>query len=164
APPADVPSPSKLGRPLTLQEKLAAARAGAGGGAAPAPAAAKPAAAKPAAAKAAPAAAPKRELPPLDKITDPRDLAEALRPTGAKKDQEIAAAAKAKEAPAKPAKEKEKKPDSVLPRPAKGAAGATTPAAAESPALQARRRSFLYSSAALLWVAWGSFTAGMVAF
>src|SRR5947209_7852358 len=76
------PAPS-LGRPMTLQEKLAAARgaAPAGGAAKPAAAggAAKPAAAKPAAAKAA-----ARELPPLDKITDPKDLAEALRQAGAK--------------------------------------------------------------------------------
>ena len=143
-----------LGRPLSLKEKLAAARAGgasrrrgracprggsrardrgAGGGsragrraegragcaAAPARQAddlaredgcgaaaqrpsrlrldrrgcAKPAAAKAAAAPAAKAAA--RALPPLEKITDPKDLAEAARQAAAKKAKDLAAKAAA---------------------------------------------------------------------
>ncbi|WZO96471.1 ubiquinol-cytochrome c reductase iron-sulfur subunit [Isosphaeraceae bacterium EP7] len=99
-----VPAPAEsLGRPLTLKEKLAAARSG---GTAPAPAAgASASSAKPAAAKAAPVAKVARELPPLDEITDPKDLAEALRRAGAKKDQEVvseAAVAKAAAAGATP--------------------------------------------------------------
>lgn len=107
-----------LGRKLTLQEKLAAAR-GEGAPAATPPAAAAPVPTEPAgkmsvkdklaAARgiaaqpvpqkpaAAPAEAPPvappavdRELPPLGEITDPKDLAEALRRTGAKKAEEAA--------------------------------------------------------------------------
>ncbi len=91
-----VPAPAaSLGRPMTLKEKLAAAR----GGGATAPAAGAPAAAKPAAAKAGPAAAKPgaaRTLPPLEKMTDPKDLAEALRQAGAKKSKETTAAAATK--------------------------------------------------------------------
>jgi cytochrome b6-f complex iron-sulfur subunit len=99
-----VPAPAEsLGRPMTLKEKLAAARSG---GTAPAPAAGAAApAAKPAAAKVAPVAKVARDLPPLEEITDPKDLAEALRRAGAKKDQEVAsdaAAAKAAAAGATP--------------------------------------------------------------
>jgi len=205
APPANVPTPQSLGRPLTLQEKLAAARAGASAAAAkpaatppakeegesaaaepaksvppPAPslgrpltlqeklAAARGGAAKPAAAgaarpetaaKPAPAAAKpavaKRELPPLDKITDPKDLAEALRQAGAEKDK-AAAAAKAKPEPeAKPAKVKEAKPQTVLPRPSKVAALAAAGAAT--------RRTFT-SVTGLIIVGWAAFTLGLVQF
>jgi cytochrome b6-f complex iron-sulfur subunit len=140
-----------------LQEKLAAARANAA--TAPSAGGAKPAATKTAAAAVAKTAT-KRELPPLDKITDPKDLAEALRQTGAKKDQDLAAA-KAKEAPVKPAKEKEKKPESVLPRPAKGAVQS---AAGETATLQTRRRGFLLSATAIIWIAWGAFLFGLTAF
>lgn len=162
APPAakTVPPPApSLGRPLTLAEKLAAARAGA----AAAPATGKPAA--PAAGKAATAAAKPagaaRTLPPLEKITDPRDLAEALRQTGAKKAKEIAAkAATTKPAePAKsaPAKAAPAKPQTVLPKPSKK--GAT---AADA---QSDRRGFMVGSVLVSWVAvaWSSFTAGTAA-
>ena len=97
APPrSPAPAPS-LGRPLTLKEKLAAARSG-GASAAAAPAAAKPAAAKPAAADRGQGRGGARTLPPLEKMTDPKDLAEALRQTGAKKAKEAAAAAAARTA------------------------------------------------------------------
>ena len=96
-----------------------------------------PAAAKPAAAKAAPAAAAKaaaaRELPPLDKITDPKDLAEALRQAGAKKAKDVAAAkAAAGQAAAGQAapRSRRPRPKTVPPKPvAKAAAAAPTPTA-----------------------------------
>jgi cytochrome b6-f complex iron-sulfur subunit len=154
AKPAAVPPPAKpLGRPMTLQEKLAAARGA--GSAAPA---AGPAA-KPAAAKIAGAA---RVLPPLEKITDPRDLAEALRQTGARKAKELAAKA-ADAAPAKPAAAaKPAKPQSVLPKPSKSA---VAPAPAPT-AGQIDRRGFMIGGFLLSWVAvgWSAFTAGCVAF
>jgi cytochrome b6-f complex iron-sulfur subunit len=146
-PPPAAPIPT--GRPLTLQEKLAAARSGAA-----APGAAAPAA-KPAAAKAAPAAAAKagapRELPPLEKITDPKDLAEASRRFGAKW-----AAAKTAPSPAKPTHKAEAKPQKVPPKPSKEAA--LTPA-------QAERRRFLINVSIGTWVAlgWATFTAGIAA-
>jgi cytochrome b6-f complex iron-sulfur subunit len=152
APPAKAvpPPPAPLGRPMTLAEKLAAARgtAPAAGGAAapPKPALAKPTAAKPAAAK--------RELPPLDKITDPKDLAEALRQAGEKKVKEVEAAKIKAAPPSKPAKEKESKPTTVLPKPSKGAALAS----AAMP-----RRAFL-SIMAIIWIGWGFFTLGVVQF
>jgi cytochrome b6-f complex iron-sulfur subunit len=154
-----------LGRPLTLQEKLAAARAGAGAGAAAAaPAAGKPAAAKPAA-PASKAAGAARTLPPLEKITDPRDLAEALRQTGAKKAKEVAAKAQAAGAaapakPAAPSKPAPAKPQTVLPKPSKGVAVAA--AAAPAPT---DRRGFMIGSLFVSWVAlgWTTFTAGMAA-
>ena len=163
--PAAVPPPAKpLDRPLTLQEKLAAAR----GAASAAPAAgptAKPATPKTAAAPAAKTAGATRVLPPLEKITDPRDLAEALRQAGAKKTK--AAAAKAADAaPAKPAvaaKPAAAKPQSVLPKPAKNVAAAPAP---PSPAGQTDRRGFMIGSLFISWVAvgWTAFTAGCVAF
>ena len=162
--PAAVPPPAKpLGRSLTLQEKLAAAR----GAASAAPAAgptAKPTAPKTAAAPAAKTAGATRVLPPLEKITDPRDLAEALRQAGAKKTKEVAAKAAAA-APAKPAgaaKPAAAKPQSVLPKPAKNVAAAPAPA----PAGQADRRGFMIGSLFISWVAagWTAFTAGCVAF
>lgn len=161
--PAAVPPSAKpLGRPLTLQEKLAAAR----GAASAAPAAgptAKPAAPK-AAAPAAKTAGATRVLPPLEKITDPRDLAEALRQAGAKKTKEVAARA-ADAAPAKPAvaaKPAPAKPQSVLPKPAKNVAAAS----ASAPAGQTDRRGFMIGSLFISWVAvgWTAFTAGCVAF
>jgi cytochrome b6-f complex iron-sulfur subunit len=160
APAAEIPMPEKLGRPLTLKEKLAAARVAGGG---TTPAASKPAAAaKPAAAPAAKgAAAAPRTLPPLDKITDPKDLAEALRQAGAKKEKEVAAAT-AKAAPVKaPAREKESKPQTVLPKPSKAAKEAAL--AASTPA---SRRLFLLGSLFTSWifVGWASFTAGCAAF
>jgi len=162
--PAAVPPPAKpLGRPMTLQEKLAAARGAASSAAAAAPTA-QPAAAKPAAAPAAKAAGGTRVLPPLEKITDPRDLAEALRQAGAKKTKEVAAAAKAADlAPAKPvaaAKPAPAKPQSVLPKPAKGVA------AAPAPAGQSDRRGFILGSLFVSWIAvgWTAFTAGCLAF
>jgi cytochrome b6-f complex iron-sulfur subunit len=158
APPRTVPpSPAPVGRPLTLQEKLAAAR-GAAAASAPAPAGTAKAVAppKPAAAtgKAAPAPAPKRELPPLDKITDPKDLAEALRQAAVKRGKE-AEAAKAKDAPAaKPGREKESRPSTVLPRPSKAAALASA---------MIPRRSW-FSITAMIWIGWGAFALGVTQF
>jgi len=171
APPPQAPPPAAapLGRPMTLKEKLAAARSGAAGGGAgaPAPAAARPTAAT-AGAAAAKAAAP-RALPPLEKITDPKDLAEALRQSGAKKAKETAAAAASKGAeaagatPAKAAsaakaagREKDAKPQTVLPKPKKGTAAATAAGAATS------RRGFMLGPLFISWVllGWASFVAG----
>jgi len=155
----EVPSPSQLGRPLTLQEKLAAARAGA----------AKPAAGKPAPTKAASAAAATqpaaaaRPLPPLEKITDPRDLAEALRRAAALKAKQAAAPAAPKDLEAKTAAAPAKaavppKPQTVPPRPKKPA-----PATAAVPT---SRRGFMIGGIFISWiaVAWTAFTAGMAAF
>lgn len=154
APAKAVPPPApSLGRPMTLKEKLAAAKSG---GTAPAPAAGGAAPAKPAAAKAAPAAkAPARELPPLEEISDPKDLAEALRQAGAKKDKE-AAAAKAASEPAKAkaaAKPKVAEGKSVPARPDKGTA---LGAAGEG------RRTFIK----IPWIAagWASLAAGLGGF
>jgi len=150
-----VPAPAApLGRPMTLAEKLAAARSGASS---PAPAltpaaagTARPAPAKPAT-PAANLAKVQRELPPLDKITDPKDLAEALRQTGAKKAKEVEAAT-AKTAPAaKPVKEKESKPQSVLPRPSRESVRAA--------ATYTRRA--VFSGTGLIVAGWLSFSAGM---
>jgi cytochrome b6-f complex iron-sulfur subunit len=140
-----VPTPADLGRPLTLKEKLAAAKAvgGAGGGAAAAAKPAAPAAAKPAAAA--------RELPPLAEMNDPRDLAEALRQTAAKP---AAGAAKPAAKPAAAKKESVELP----PRPNKIASMAS---------LQGTRRRFMIGSipaAAWLVIAWSTFTAALVAF
>ncbi len=158
--PVAVPQPAKpLGRPMTLQEKLAAAR----GAAAAAPASAGPAkpVAPKAAAPAAKAAGAARVLPPLEKITDPRDLAEALRQAGAKKTKEVAAkvAAAAPAKPAAAAKAAPAKPQTVLPKPAKGATAAP-------PAGQTDRRGFLVGGLFISWFAagWTAFTAGSVAF
>ncbi len=108
------PAPS-IGRPLTLKEKLAAAKSG---GVAPA---AAPSGGVPVAPKAAPAAkAPARDLPPLSEISDPRDLAEALRQAGAKKDKELAGA-DAKGAPAKPAAKAKPEAKTVPGKPSKSA-------------------------------------------
>ncbi|WP_205678675.1 ubiquinol-cytochrome c reductase iron-sulfur subunit [Aquisphaera insulae] len=155
-----VPPPAKpLGRPLTLAEKLAAARGG-GGGAAPAPAAGPAKAAPAAKAAAATTAGAPRTLPPLDKITDPKDLAEALRQTGARKDREVAAE-KAAAAPARPAaKAAPPKPSTVLPKP--GKPGAAT---AEAPD-HSSRRGFFLGPLFVTWIAlaWTSFAAGVLAF
>jgi len=145
APAVKVPTPAELGRPLTLKEKLAAAKATAG----TAPAAASPAAGvAPAAAKPAAAA---RELPPLAEMKDPKDLAEALRQTAAKPAAKPAAAKAAS-----PAAKKE--PLTLPPRPNKNAAMA---------ALQGTRRRFMIGTIpTVAWVimAWTTFTAALVAF
>jgi cytochrome b6-f complex iron-sulfur subunit len=147
--------PPSIGRPLTLKEKLAAAKTGGTAPAAGAAPAAKPAA-KPAAAAAAKPAVAKRELPPLEKITDPKDLAEALRQTGAKKVKETEEAAKAKSAPAaKPAKEKEVRPSTVLPRPSKAAFLMT--------AAEMSRRT-MFSALGVIIIGWLAFTAASIAF
>jgi len=157
APSVPPPAPS-LGRPLTLKEKLAAARSGAAAAPAAKPAGAKPSAAKPAAAKAAAA----RTLPPLDKITDPKDLAEALRQSSDKKSKEAAASAATKTAtaagatPAQAAaaakastRDKAAKPQSVLPKPGRAGLADTS------------RRRFLANSVLGSWVVagWTSFAA-----
>ncbi|MDX2036540.1 MAG: ubiquinol-cytochrome c reductase iron-sulfur subunit [Isosphaeraceae bacterium] len=141
------PAPS-IGRPLTLAEKLAAARGSAAPAAGSAPAAAKPAKAAPAPAAAAPA----RELPPLAEITDPKDLAEALRQAGAKKIEEAKPPAE-KKAAAAPKKSADAK---VVPgRPSRDAALAS---GAPAPS-----RRFVIT---IPWmaVAWASFTLGLSAF
>jgi cytochrome b6-f complex iron-sulfur subunit len=155
---ADPPPAPPIGRPLTMAEKLAAARGGAKPAAPAAGGAARPAAAKPAAPAAKPAAA-RRELPPLDKITDPKDLAEALRQTGAKREKEHAAAKAepAAAAPSKPAK-KEAKPQTVLPRPSRGRALAVAAAAASIP-----RRAF-FTTTGMIVLGWAAFTLGMIQF
>jgi cytochrome b6-f complex iron-sulfur subunit len=148
-----VPPPAApLGRPMTLQEKLAAARgAASSGGAAPAAGVAKPAAAKPAAAAKAPA----RDLPPLAELSDPKDIAEALRQAGAKQDKAAAAAkgeAAAKAAPSKPAAKPKAEAKTVPGRPSRDAAlGQPT-----------RRQLFGVG----FWIAagWTSFTLGLAAF
>jgi cytochrome b6-f complex iron-sulfur subunit len=151
--PKAVPAPAKpLGRPMTLQEKLAAAR---GAGAAPvAPAgAAKSAAAKPAVATAKAGAG--RVLPPLDKISDPRDVAEAARQTSAKTAKDLAAKAVAA-APAKaaPAKAAAAKPQSAPPKPTR------QPTAAAAAGQELDRRGFFVFGLliAWIWVAWTTFT------
>jgi cytochrome b6-f complex iron-sulfur subunit len=155
-PSAPAPTPSQLGRPLTLKEKLAAARSGGAKAAPAAPAGAAPAG------KAAPAAAPKaaasaRTLPPLEKITDPHDLAEAARQAAAKVKATSAKAsaesAAAKAAPKHGAKGKGE-PLAVPAKPSKGAALATAPA---------DRRTFLFSLQTWIIMGWVTFTAGMAA-
>jgi cytochrome b6-f complex iron-sulfur subunit len=146
---------------MTLQEKLAAAR---GGQAKPAAAAAtsKPAAAKAAPAAAAATAAPAakagaaRVLPPLEKMTDPRDLAEAARQAAAKKASARPAPAAAEKAA--PAKAAPPKPQTVPSRPARELAAA---AAIEA----SSRRGFLLGSLFVSWIvlAWSSFSAGLAA-
>jgi len=153
-----VPAPAKpLGRPMTLQEKLAAAR---GGATAPAPAAA---AAKAPAAAAATAKA-SRVLPPLEKMTDPRDLAEAARQASRKAKDLAAKAAEPAPAPSKPAaRAAPPKPQTVPPRPSRELAAAT--AAPEG----ANRRGFMIGSLFISWTvawiiaAWFSFTSALSA-
>ena len=159
--PKAVPAPAApLGRPMTLAEKLAAARGGAAKPAA-ASSAAKPAAAKTGAAPAAKTTA-ARELPPLEKITDPKDLAEAARQAAAKRAKEDLAA-KTAAAPPK-AKAAAAKPQTVPPRPGRELAAAGGPAGS-SPAMGVSRRGFVLGSLFLSWIAiaWTTFTAGVVA-
>ncbi len=156
AAPAQPPRP--LGRPMTLQEKMAAARGAAAKPAGAAPA--KPAAAKAPAAPAAKAGA-VRTLPPLEKITDPKDLAEAARQAAARKAKDLAAkAAAAAPAPAKPAPKAPPKPQTVPPRPTRELAAADV-AGAEGTS----RRGFFVGSLFVSWiaVAWTTFTAGITA-
>jgi cytochrome b6-f complex iron-sulfur subunit len=98
-------------------------------------------------------------------MTDPRDLAEALRQTGAKKTKELATETAARAVPAKavaPVKAAPGKPQTVLPKPSKQAAAAAAPT-------QTDRRGFMIagvfvpSITAWLVAAWVSFTAGMAA-
>jgi cytochrome b6-f complex iron-sulfur subunit len=141
---------------MTLQEKLAAARANQAGSSAVAQAVgAKPAAAKPTAA-APKAAAPERALPPLEEITDPRDLAEALRRKGAEKTKEAAAkAAPAKKPAGKPTPPK---PGTSLPTPSREEAVARPYASFSA---EINRRGFMIGSVFASWiaVAWVTFTA-----
>jgi cytochrome b6-f complex iron-sulfur subunit len=146
-PEAAAPPAAPLGRPMTLAEKLAAARVA---GAKPAPAAgAKPAAAKAAPVGAAKPAAAARTLPPLDQMRDPLDVAEAARRTGASKAKAASASADAGK-PAKVAKPAEVKV--VPPRPSK----TTSPATAQP----SRRQFFVVS---WIVVGWATFTAGLLA-
>jgi cytochrome b6-f complex iron-sulfur subunit len=160
APKAVPPAAKPLGRPMTLQEKLAAARGGAAAPTSPA-AAPKPAGAKPAAAAAKTAAA--RVLPPLDKITDPKDLAEAARQASATKAKEIAAAAAAAAPVKAPAKSGPAKPNTVPPLPTRDLAGDATASSLWS----VNRRGFFLGSLFVSWgvawiiVAWVTFTAAL---
>jgi cytochrome b6-f complex iron-sulfur subunit len=146
---------------MTLAEKLAAAR---GGAAKPAAAAASKPAAKPAAGQPAAAAAAKtaaaRALPPLEKMTDPKDLAEAARRAAAKRAKDVAAA-KATAAAAAPA------PAKAKPAPAKPVAAPPRPSRAPAPAPGADvgRRGFVLGGLVIPWlaVAWATFTASIVA-
>jgi cytochrome b6-f complex iron-sulfur subunit len=165
APAAAALTPEALGRPLTLKEKLAAARGGAAAAAPAAPASAKPAAAKAAAATAAPAARADstRPLPPLDQARDPRDLAEHLRRAGAERTRKAAAEVAAK-APAtgKAAAPRKAESKVVPPRPRAGTAAAATATAAAPAAVGASRREWFRVG---FWIAagWTTFTAGMAA-
>ncbi len=156
------PTPS-IGRPLTLKEKLAAAR---GGAASPGASTDSQPAAAPKPAGAAPKPAVARTLPPLEKITDPKDLAEAMRQSGEKKAKEAAAKAKAAEgdSPKKPARERETKPQTILPRPSRLLARFATPRAATDPTIS--RRGFFLGSIFVSWifVGWAAFTAGCLQF
>lgn len=145
APPA--PSRETLGRPLTLQEKLAAARSGGAGAAARA---AKPSprpAASPATSPAARAAS-SRAVPPLEQATDPRDLAEHLRRAGAEQAKK-AQASTAKAAPTSKAAPRKAESKVVPPRPGREVAVSAT-----------SRRGLLRVG---FWIAagWAAFTAGM---
>ncbi len=152
---AAAPAPPRpTGRPMTLAEKMAAARGGAKPAGAPA---AKPAAAKAGAAPAAKAAA-ARELPPLDKMTDPKDLAEAARQAAARRAKEEQAAKAAASPPkAKPAPAK---PQTVPPRPSRALADAGA-----APMAGLSRRGFFVGGFLVPWiaVAWTTFTAGLIA-
>jgi cytochrome b6-f complex iron-sulfur subunit len=157
---ASAPSAAALGRPLTLQEKLAAARGGAASSPAPAKPGAKPAAAKPAAA-AAPAAkvATARAIPPLEQASDPRDLAEHLRRAGAEKDKKAKAEAVKAAPAAKSAAPKKIESKVVPPRPSKAAATARAAAVQVDSASLSRRVLFK----AGFWIAagWAAFWAGI---
>jgi cytochrome b6-f complex iron-sulfur subunit len=78
APAANVPTAASLGRPLTLKEKLAAARAGGAPAAAAAPAPVKKAAAAPAAETGVPAEEVKAVPPPAKPLGRPMTLQEKL--------------------------------------------------------------------------------------
>jgi cytochrome b6-f complex iron-sulfur subunit len=166
--PKAAPPPARpLGRPMTLQEKLAAARGGAAK-----PAGAPAGAAKPAAAKAVAAAAPAakagaaRVLPPLEKMTDPRDLAEAARQVAAKKAKDLTTkAAPDTAAKAAPAKAAPPKPQTVPPRPPRELAAAAAPAPAAAAAAGPTRRGFFVGSLFVSWIAlaWTTFSAGLAA-
>ena len=175
APAAIAPAPTaeSLGRPLTMKEKLAAAR----GDAAPAATAAAARAKPVVAAGAAPAVAAKavaRELPPLDKITDPRDLAEALRRAGAEKDKATKAAAAAKAATAagatpanaavaaKASAAKKLESKAIPPKPSKeGTAAAATAPLGHAPASLGRRPFLGMGIGAVIVTGWAAFTAGI---
>jgi cytochrome b6-f complex iron-sulfur subunit len=140
-------TPEALGRPLTLKEKLAAAR-GAGPSAAPATTApAKPKAAPAASGTPAAKSASARAIPPLEKATDPRDLAEHLRRAGAEQEKKTKADVAAK-APASKAAPKKAESKVVPPRPGREVAAVPT-----------RRQLFKVG----VWIAagWAAFTAGM---
>ncbi len=96
-------------------------------------------------------------------MTDPKDLAEALRQAGAKKAREEAARATpaGAAAPAKPSHKRETAPATVPPKPKKTAAAVT---AADTGG--ASRRGFMIGPLFIswVWVAWSTFTAGCLAF
>src|SRR5207248_11048204 len=120
---------------------------------------ARPAAASPPGGTAPPNPAGAGTLPPLEEMSDPRDLAEALRQAGAKKTKEAAAATPAKPAPAAKAAHKEAKPQTVPPKPSKKSATAAA-------AAQAERRGFMIGSLFISFIVmgWTAFVAANVAF
>jgi len=152
SPVAEPPAPATpAGRPLTLQEKLAAAR----GKAAPSEAGAKPAAVAKAPAAAKPAGA--RVLPPIGQISEPRDLAEALRQAGARKDKE--AVARTAPPPKPAAKPAPTKPSTILPAPDRDEVVGRKPGRISE--IGRRRFMALLSPVA---VAWWSFSGAIGAF
>src|SRR5262249_33962353 len=100
-----------------------------------------------------------RVLPPLDQITDPRDLAEALRQSAAKKAKILAAQAQETqtEAPKKTGRDKESKPQSVLPRPARAPRFVSVGAAGGD---MSRRGLFI----SWIILGWSAFTLGCLQF
>jgi len=161
---APEPPPVPTGRPLTLQEKIAASR-NRPAGAAPAKAKPQKAAAAQGKEKASPTApAAKRTLPPLEKMSDPRDLAEALRRAGAERAPKPEdGKAKTKPSPKKAA------PKVVPPKPTRKEAEARASAEHE-PEDQPRpqRRSVLKAmvTSASVWmtVGWATLAGGLGAF
>ena len=141
---------------MTLAEKLAFARerrGQAGRGRRPPPSRPRPRPPLP------PAAAAARALPPLDKMTDPKDLAEAARQAAAKRAKDEAAA---KAAAARRPRPSPRRPS---PRPCHPGPAANWPPPGPRPAPVVSRRGFFVGSFLVSWiaVAWVTFTAGLVA-
>ena len=135
-----LPAAALRRRPATGPADDAPGEAGRGPGAVLRPHLPRAGAAKPARGQASrplPAAKtggrPRRSCRPLEKITDPRDLAEALRQTGAKKAKEVAAKAaerSPREAGGSPPRRQRRSHRPSCPNPRKAVAAAAAPAAA----------------------------------
>lgn len=174
AEPATSTAPKAPRRPLTLKEKLAAARAGSGG-ATTTPAAKPSTTDKPATESPETEAAMEvtaRPLPPLEAMTDPKDLAEAARRAGAEKEKRSRAATETK--PTTRPRSKRIESRVVPPRPERPE---TEPSAETEPSIptetrpegvilglvQATRRQLMRTG---FWIAvgWSTFAAGLAAF